>query len=494
MHSKLVDSKATSSIVIWAFDGLQPDQNTPELMPNLSSFATQGVEFNNHHAVFPTVTRVNVASMQTGRYPGGHGLAANNLVIREFAPHQTTPALRGPLSQIKESLGHVLLAPTLGDVLGKNGCEYVAIGIGSDGNAYLQNPNSVELGGATIHPEFCLPHTLHEELIERFGPWPEKTSPDTVRLAHAVQIMTEYVLPERAPAVSMLWCSEPDSIQHKRGVGSEGSVRALADADEQFGRLMEWIDQKGHASDTDVIVISDHGYATVKEVVKIETLLQTNGFPEGGNPGGVIVATNGGAVLFYVDNHSWSVCDRLAAWLMEQVWCGAIIASDALGGIPGTLPASLVGIEGPRGPDLAMSFAWDSLPNEAGFNGHIYSADKFPGQGQHGSMSKHELRNVLVARGPSFKKNTVVYTPTGNADLTPTLLRVLGIPTDHTFDGRVIHEALVGGSSSSDIDWLAETHRADRDVGVGIYRQEVTVSRVGQTRYIDEGKAKLEVQ
>lgn len=488
-----VDSKETSSIIIWVFDGLQPSQITPELMPNLSSFATQGVEFNNHHAVFPTVTRVNVASMQTGRYPGRHGLAANNLVIREFAPHQTTPALKGPLSQIKESLGQVLFAPTLGDFLGKTGREYVAIGIGSDGNAYLQNPNIMESGGATIHPEFCAPHTLHEELIERFGPWPEKQNPDTMRLAHAVHIMTEYILPERAPAVSMLWCSEPDSTQHLRGVGADGSVRALADADEQFGRLMEWIDQKGQGADTDVIVISDHGYATVKEVVKIETLLPANGFPKGGNHGGVVVATNGGTVLFYADNHNWSVCDRLAAWLMEQPWCGAIMASDALGGIPGTLPASLVGIEGPRGPDLAMSFAWDSLPNEAGFDGHIYSTDKSPGQGQHGSMSKHELRNVLVSKGPSFKGNTVVHTPTGNADLTPTLLRILDIPTDQNFDGRVIHEALIEGPSSGDIDWFAETHRAERDVGVGIYRQEVTVSRVGKASYIDEGKARLEV-
>ena len=82
------------SIVIWVFDGLQPSQVTPELMPNLVAFTAQGVLFKNHHSVFPTVTRTNVSSMQTGRYPGGHGLAGNNLVIREFAPYQPIPALR----------------------------------------------------------------------------------------------------------------------------------------------------------------------------------------------------------------------------------------------------------------------------------------------------------------------------------------------------------------------------------------------------------------
>ena len=67
------------SVLIAVFDGLQPAQVTSKLMPNLTALAAKGVTFNNHHPVFPTVTRTNACSMVTGHSPGGHGLAANTL-------------------------------------------------------------------------------------------------------------------------------------------------------------------------------------------------------------------------------------------------------------------------------------------------------------------------------------------------------------------------------------------------------------------------------
>ena len=55
-----------TSVLITVFDGLQPAQVTPALMPNLARFASEGVTFSNHHPVFPSVTRINAASMVTG--------------------------------------------------------------------------------------------------------------------------------------------------------------------------------------------------------------------------------------------------------------------------------------------------------------------------------------------------------------------------------------------------------------------------------------------
>ena len=59
--------------------------------------------------------------------------------------------------------------------------------------------------------------------------------------------------------------------------------------------------------------------------------------------------------------------DRLAAWLMAQPWCGALLASETAGEIEGTLPMSLSGGDGPRAPELSMSLRWDSRPNGAGY-------------------------------------------------------------------------------------------------------------------------------
>ena len=133
-------------VLIVAFDGLQPSQVTPELAPNLAEFAAGGVTFARNHPVFPTVTRINVASLVTGCHPGSHGLAGNTLVIRDYDPDNTIPALEPELTQVRQKTGAVLLKPTLADILHGHGAEYVAVGVGTSGNAYVQNPLAEDLG------------------------------------------------------------------------------------------------------------------------------------------------------------------------------------------------------------------------------------------------------------------------------------------------------------------------------------------------------------
>ena len=477
------------SILIVAFDGLQPSQVTPKLMPNLAAFAAAGVVFGNHHAVFPTVTRVNAASMATGRYPGNHGLAANTVVYRDFDPHLAFSALEPTLSRVAAKLGSVLLAPTLADILASHGEEYLSVVSGTSGNAYVHNPNAARSGGATIHPEFCLPGPLHEEIVSRFGPWAEEAEPNTGRMSRAVDVLTEYVLNERRPAVSLLWLSEPDHTQHAQGAGSPASNAALLEADRQFGRVMSWISDAGREADTDVLVISDHGHSTVLETVDMQALVEEAGFPQTGGKGSVVVAENGGSVLFYVEDGEKDTTDRVASWLMAQPWCGPVLASRAVGPIAGTLPADIVGAEGARAPDLIVSFAWNSEMSGTGMPGLSYSTGAGAGQGMHGSISRQEMNNVLIARGPSFKNGVVLTAPSGNVDLAPTVLSMMGLSGADDMDGRPLLEALVAGPDPVDVEWDSETHDTERSIDTGTYRQRIKVSRVDGTTYVDEGSA-----
>lgn len=472
-----------TSILIAAFDGLQPAQVRPDLMPNLARFASEGVFFENHHPVFPSVTRINAASMVTGTYSGKHGLAANTMVARDYDPTTVFSALEPTLADVARKTGRVLFAPTLADILSEHSMEYTAIGVGTSGNAYVHNPRADESGGATIHTDFTLPYDLSDKLGSRFGPWPGEAMPNTPRLDHAVKILTEHILPERQPAVALIWSSEPDKAQHAHGVGSEMSDRAIREADARFGSILEWLESNGQGSDTDVLVISDHGYSTIQEVVDVEWYTRDAGFSDEE----VLVAPNGGSALFYCQSES--VTQRLAAWLMERPWCGALLALEAAGEIEGALPMSLAGAEGPRAPELAMSFGWDSRPNDAGYNGFAYSTGGQPGQGQHGSMSRHEMNNTLIARGLRFRRAARIQSPTGNVDLAPTVLRLLGLPVPEHMEGRVLTEALAEGENS--VDWTSTTHRAERKSAAGTYCQTVRVSTVGNTSYLDEGSGWL---
>ena len=479
------------TVLIVVFDGLQPAQVNPGLMPNLSEYAARGVTFSHHHPVYPTVTRANAASMVTGRVPGGHGLAANTLMILDFDPWRTIPALEPQLAQVQRQTGQVLIAPTLADILSQQGEEYIAIGVGTSGNAYVHNPNADQSGGATIHPDFTLPYSLNEELIARFGPWPSESRPNTARMAHAVRIMAEYILTERKPRVALIWSSEPDKSQHDAGVGSELSNRAVIEADDQFGKLIRWLEATGLASETDVMVVSDHGYSTITEAVNVEALLREATFPTVDQPGGVAVANNGGSALFYTHDQDRATAEGLAEWLMAQPWCGPVVASDAVGDIPGTLPAFLVGDQGPRAPEITMSFQWNRVPNAAGYAGYVYSTGGQSGQGQHGSMSRQELQNVLFGWGPSFKRRCTVLAPSGNIDLAPTVLRILGIDSPVLMDGRVLKEALIGGPRVDRVDWSSELYNGERRSSQQVYRQQIKVSLVGDTVYLDEGSSTL---
>ncbi len=471
--------------LIAAFDGLQPSQVRPELAPNLSEFAAGGVTFTRNHPVFPTVTRINVASLVTGCHPGAHGLAGNSLVFRDFDPNRVVQAMEPVLTQVADRTGRVLLAPTLADILHEHGREYVAVGVGTSGNAFVQNPRAESVGGATIHPEFCLPRHVHNDVQERFGPWPAKELPNTPQMEQGVRVLTDYVLTERDPSVALIWFSEPDSSNHDAGVGSGLSNRALASADEQFGRIVSWMERSGALEETDVLVVSDHGYSTIGDVVDLQGGLRAVGFLPGGQPGGVLVAQNGSSALFYAHEADPDVVARLATWLSKQPWCGAMLASERIGPIPGTLPARVCNIDGPRGPDLAVSLTWDSTPNAAGYPGLSTCLDGEVGVGTHGGMSRHELRNTLIARGPSFRRSAVIDAPTGNIDVAPTILHLLGLPGGENMDGRVLHEALSDIEDVPIAKSRVETHAAD----LGDYRQEVSVTTVEGTAYLDGGNA-----
>ncbi|RUA23982.1 MAG: alkaline phosphatase family protein, partial [Chloroflexi bacterium] len=103
-----------STVLIFVFDGLQPSQVNTRLTPNLSAFADGGVNFANHHSIFPTVTRVNCSSIVTGMSAGGHGMHGNRFAIVDFDPNQAIMALKPEFEQVVEAGMPVLLAPTLG--------------------------------------------------------------------------------------------------------------------------------------------------------------------------------------------------------------------------------------------------------------------------------------------------------------------------------------------------------------------------------------------
>ena len=163
----------------------------------------------------------------------------------------------------------------------------------------------------------------------------------------------------------------------------------------------------------------------------------------------VIVATNGGSEYFYLPSQDPALLRRLTTALQERDAYGAIFVRDHYGKVPGTLPLSTVGLEGPHSvspptPDLVVSFSWDAdatsaaAPDTPGTE----LASAFDGaRGMHGSFSPRDVHNTLIAAGPHFRAGVADVYPTSNLDVAPTVAALLHLELPHA-QGRVLLEAL----------------------------------------------------
>jgi arylsulfatase A-like enzyme len=316
-------------------------------------------------------------------------------------------------------------------------------------------------------------------MVARLGAWPAKRSPELGRIRQAADVMLGYLLPEVDPDVALVWFPEPDTSQHAAGVGSSPASAALAAADAELGRVLAELRRRG--IEPDVLVVSDHGYSTVARRIRIEDAVREAGFPPGDAPGGVTVAPNGGTTLFYVRDSDPDVLERLAQWLVAQPWAGALVAGRAEGAALGLLPGDLVGLAGARAPDVVLSFRWDSAgPGD----GRVDSAEGAPGLGTHGSGSPHELRCVLIARGPSFRQRFVSELPSGNVDVAPTVLRLLGVTTEAALDGRPLVEGLRSAADLSAAVPVTHRYEASCRIGSVSVVHRAVVEGVGHARYV----------
>ncbi|HTA68735.1 MAG TPA: alkaline phosphatase family protein, partial [Bryobacteraceae bacterium] len=73
-------------LIILVIDGFRPDSISSNVTPNIFRLKNEGVWCDNSHSVFPTVTRVNSASISTGTVPAVHGIVSNSMYVEGVAP------------------------------------------------------------------------------------------------------------------------------------------------------------------------------------------------------------------------------------------------------------------------------------------------------------------------------------------------------------------------------------------------------------------------
>lgn len=170
----------------------------------------------------------------------------------------------------------------------------------------------------------------------------------------------------------------------------------------------------------------------------------------------VVIAANGGSDLVYLPTHDSDTLEKVVAFLARQDYVDGLFVDDDYGKVPGALPLSAIRLTGsskvPR-PSIVVTFkTFSTNPDQPNMTGvQITDTNLQQGQGMHGSFGRANTFNFMAAIGPDFKRYFVDQAPISNADVEPTLAKILGfnIASNGKLNGRILHEALVGGPTSA---------------------------------------------
>lgn len=488
--------------IVLVVDGLRPDSITPEVTPNLSRMKSSGTWYTHAHSVFPTVTRVNTASISTGTLPSQHGIVSNAVYLPSLSGSVLSNGEYENLLKLGDQNGGRIVAPrTLHEYLKTAGLGYIALSSGSTGNAVLLNPTAPFGDGALINPGFekgmrvAFPDTLNSALLSRFGkPKPEDADGPMLWIE---RVLRDYVLDTAPrPQVIVNWMGRTDSAQHRSGVGSPEAIAALRLVDGQIGLLLERLRQLKLDHKYNIIVTSDHGFDYEPAADVLAPVRQS-----GVAAGDVVMDAEGGATLFYVKDRDPETIVRLAESFQASADTTAIFvaAKRSVGGVQQCMPGAMKGFvpgtfalelasqcRTAGGADMIVTYRWEDTPNPFGVPGTQIvdggpDAAKRPARNGHGGLNPYVTRSTLFAVGRDFAAGKTVEVPAGNQDIAPTLLALLGLPIPPTLDGRVLSEAMKNGRGARRLK--SATRRIQ--VSAGAYCAEVDVSYAGRHSYLN---------
>jgi len=412
--------------VIVICDSLRRDLISAADAPFLTELGQRSARFVNHSGVFPSTTRTSAASIATGCLPARHGLLGNTMALDEgdglVCLSVGAPDFR---DRLHRATGRTLHKQTMAERLARSGETAIAFSNVSPGAAYFLDPDG---------------HGWVYNAAGSFGPG-RRPLPDAEGLAVAkgdagdtavTERFCAEVLRERAPALALLWLSEPDYTGHHTPLGSPAHRAAIASADRNVRRVAETVarlDPRGE--DILFVVGSDHGMESVDQTIDLDALLVAAGLKQAPGSSEVVVAPNGTAAMVYFAKPESPLVGEVARFLKTEPWVGQVFTGGAL---------SDIGLPTGSAARVAITLKADGRANPHGVSGHSHIVRDFAGAkditgfGQHGGLGANEQRPFLFLHGGGFASGS--YRQRSSLiDIAPTVLHHLGLAADG-LDGR----------------------------------------------------------
>lgn len=457
--------------VMVGFDGLRPADIRDDNMPNLARFMRENHVWDHYVAGFPTETYVNHPSIFTGFRPTAHGIIQNWYYRRgrQGAESIFRGSSEASVMAHEHGDGGIIRVPSIGDRLARDGMKMRVYCANSPGSTRLQHVHANSYAGhlcASVHDmASTIPASEIESLARDGVTGLPLRFPDFDGNRLVVDGFIKHELPRGVAEMTVLWIGEPDHSSHEFGLDDPRTEAARKDADEQFGRVLEWWEREGRAQGVQLIAISDHGHGTVRRHVDIKAIFAKAGLKvinaldvlNGAKPeeADAVLVGNYAAGLWLTQPTPENLL-RFRDALMASPDVGLVFSRAdertphaIVGRVPGTFSERVVYSDHERSPDLRFVMRGDPVRGEL-----VMDEELVLGAGNHGGLLPQELSSLLAVGGSHFPGSARHEEPASHDDLAVTMMTMLGLLDDEALlplpTGRCLVEALAGGNAKPD--------------------------------------------
>lgn len=334
------------TLILLSIDSFRNDYLDKFPLPNLSRLAQQGVHAPLI-AVFPSITFPNHYSIVTGLYPEHHGIIMNEFVSKDM----------------DEPFAYIGHRPIVSDPNWWKG-EPIWVTAEKQGQATASAFWPVSnYAVAGIKPKY------YREYVEDSAP--------EIRIN---QVLKWLDLPKNErPALLMAYFENLDNAGHRAGPDSQAVRTTAIQIDAAIGSLLKGLEQRGIASQVNLVIVSDHGMSPIdpNKVIDLMSIISAKD---------LLAITDSDAVVAIYPKPDKTEAVYQA---LKQAKKGMTVWKDT------EIPAELHFKSTHTPPILCV----------ADEQGYLLGKIKEPQKGTHGyNPQLQSMQALFIASGPAFKR------------------------------------------------------------------------------------------
>jgi predicted AlkP superfamily pyrophosphatase or phosphodiesterase len=256
-------------VVMVSIDGMRPQvyaESSHAKVPTIRRLMQRGAWSRGVTGVMPTVTYPSHTTLITGVLPSLHGIYDNRMADPDnssgmawywYARDIKVKTLPAAVRAAGGTAAAVSWPVTVGMDLDYNVPELIQV-------HHKENLNLVDALTSPAHL-----FDAYERATGKSISWPID---DDDRAA-----LAEWILQEHQPTLLLLHLANSDSMSHEHGPDSPEALAAIEHADMLLGHLLGRVSALHLDASTDVVVVSDHGFLPLTQMVNLNAAFKAEG-------------------------------------------------------------------------------------------------------------------------------------------------------------------------------------------------------------------------